>query len=180
MRMCTLLFALVTPGATDVSARTDLLGLEKLTRVPPYDRPECPCCGLLGCFLCLLGVRGAESGCWGVLESVMKLRPCLAESILALRLHERTPPLSPDPVLGCFHLSSQPRTPAHDAVEPGSAAGPDAADSPQAMRRGKGRWRSAASDLAEATVTAVTSDDPEAVLVPREGVAVHVATHTQR
>lgn len=50
--------------------------------------------------------------------------------------------------------------------------------------RGTGQGHSAASHLAEATVAAVTSDDPEAdpeaVPVPQEGVAVYVAPSTQR
>lgn len=118
--------------AASVSTRAHVLGLEKLTRVPLYDTAECPCCGLLGCFLCLLGVGGgARSGHWGVLESTMKLHPCLAEPILALHPHELTPPLLPNPVFSCFISAPSPE---RGGGAPGSAPGPDAADNPQAMR----------------------------------------------
>lgn len=111
----------------------------------------------------------------------MKLQPCLAEPILALHPHELTPPLSPNPVFSCFISAPSPE---RGGGAPGSAPGPDAADNPQAMRPRDRAGHSAASHLAEATVAAVTSDDPEAdpeaVPVPREGVAVYVAPSTQR
>lgn len=77
------------------------------------------------------GGGGARSGHWGVLESTMKLHPCLAEPILALHPHELTPPLSPDPVFSCFISAPSPE---RGGGAPGSAPGPDAADNPQAMR----------------------------------------------
>lgn len=112
----------------------------------------------------------------------MKLHPCLAEPILALHPHELTPPLSPDPVFGCFHLSPQPRM---TAVEHQAALqGLTQRTTRRPCGQGTGRGHSAASHLAEATVAAVTSDDPEAdpeaVPVPQEGVAVYVAPNTQR